>query len=246
MTLHHRLDGETGRPVVVLSGSLGSTLEMWEPQLPALLPRYRVLRYDHPGHGGSPVADVDGVGGLARGVLALLDELGLERVSCCGLSLGGAMALRLALDAPDRLERLVLACTSPRFGPPEPWQERADTVRRQGMEAVADTVVGRWFTPAFGDVRRYRDMLLATDPEGYARCCEAVRDWDARAELGAVQAPTLVVSAAQDPSTPPEHGELLANGIPGARLAVLDGAAHLANVERADDFNAALLAHLGG
>jgi 3-oxoadipate enol-lactonase len=246
VSLHYRLDGDDAAPVVLLSGSLGSALDMWDAQLPALAPSFRVLRYDHPGHGGSPVAEVEGIGGLARDVAELLDELGVGRVSACGLSLGGAVALRLALDAPERVDRLVLASTSARFGPPETWQERADTVRERGMEAVVGGVRERWFTPEFPDVRRFEETMLATDPEGYARCCEAIRDWDARDELGAMTAPTLVVSATHDPSTPPEHGEELAAGIRDASLLVVDGAAHLVNVQCPDVFNDALLAHLSG
>lgn len=243
MNLHHRIDGD-GEPVVVLSGSLGSTLEMWEPQLPALTPRFRVLRYDHPGHGGSPLLEVHTVEALAREFLQLLDDLGLARVHFCGLSLGGAVGMRVALDAPERLERLVLCSTSARFVTPEFWQERADTVREHGVKAVADVVLERWFTPEFPDVRRYRDMLLSIPVEGYARCCEAVRDWDARGTLDAVVAPTLAVAGADDPSTPPAELEGIAAEIPEARMVVLDRARHLANVERAQAFNEALLAHL--
>jgi 3-oxoadipate enol-lactonase len=243
MTLHHRIDGD-GERVVVLSGSLGSTLEMWEPQVPALTSRFRVLRYDHPGHGGSPLLPPPDVGALALDVVAMLDELGLARVSFCGLSLGGAVGMRLALDVPERLDRLVLCSTSARFATPAFWQDRADTVRRGGVEAVADVVLARWFTPEFGDMRRYRDMLVSTSAEGYARCCEAVRDWDVRGTLGAVRAPTLAIAGADDPSTPPDELATIVAEIPGARLIVLDRARHLVNVERADSFNDALLGHL--
>ena len=243
--MNHRLDGPDDAPPVVLSGSLGSTLAMWDAQLPALAATHRVLRYDHPGHGGSPVAEARTMRELLGDVLHLLDTLGLERVSWCGVSLGGMLGMRLALDAPERLDRLVLCCTSARMPPPEGWDERAATVRAEGMAAIADTVVARWFTPGFPDLRRYRDMLLSTDPEGYARCCEAIRDWDALDELPRIQAPTLVLAGADDPSTPPaEHAEPIAEGIPGARLEVVPAARHLANVERAATVNAAILAHL--
>jgi 3-oxoadipate enol-lactonase len=243
MSLHHRIDGE-GERIIVLSGSLGSTLAMWDRQIPALAEAFRVVRYDHPGHGGSPLLYVRSVEGLAREVVSLLDELELERVSFCGLSLGGAVAMRLALDAPDRIDRLVLCCTSARFATPDFWEERARIVREEGVEAVADVVLERWFTPAFEDVRRYRDMLVSTPAEGYARCCETVRDWDVRGKLGDIRAPTLVVAGADDPSTPPADLEAIAGELPQARLVVLAGARHLANVERADEFNAALLSFL--
>lgn len=243
MSLHHRLDGE-GNRVVVLMGSLGSTLDMWEGQVPALAERFRVLRVDHPGHGGSPLPYVRSVEGIAQDLVALLDELRLDRVSFCGLSLGGAVGMRLALDAPARLDRLVLCSTSMRFATPDFWEERARVVREQGVEAIADIVLERWFTPEFADVRRYRDMLVSTPAEGYARCCEAVRDWDVRGQLRDVGLPTLAIAGADDPSTPPADLEAIADEIPAARLVVLDRARHLVNVERAGELNAALLEFL--
>lgn len=229
--------------VVALSGSLGSTSAMWDAQAGSLeRAGFRVVRLEHPGHGGAPVEGVSTVAELARRAVALV---GGERFAFVGLSLGGAIGIRLALDAPDRVERLVLACTSARFGPPEQWRERAATVRARGMEAVAEAVLERWFTPAFDDVRRYREMLLSTDPEGYARCCEAVAGWDARDELVRLTARTLVISGADDPATPPEHGDAIAAAVPAARHRVLADARHLANVERAEEFNALLLEHLG-
>jgi 3-oxoadipate enol-lactonase len=243
VTLHHRIDGD-GEDVVVLAGSLGSTLELWDAQVPALAERFRVLRYDHPGHGGSPLLDVRGIDGLAREAVALLDGLGLARVSFCGLSLGGAVGMQLALEAPERIDRLVLCCTSMRFATPDFWEERARAVRARGVVAVADAVLERWFTPGFPDVRRYREMLVSTPAEGYARCCEALRDWDARGTLGALTATTLAIAGAEDPSAPPEHLEAIVSEVDGARLVVLDGARHLANVERVDEFNSALVSFL--
>jgi 3-oxoadipate enol-lactonase len=243
--MNHRFDGPEDAPPIVLSGSLGSTLAMWGPQVPALAESHRVLRYDHPGHGGSPVGEARTIEDLAAEVLELLDRLGLDRVSWCGVSLGGMVGMRLALDAPQRLDRLVLCCTSPHMPPREMWDERAAAVRKEGMGAIADATVERWFTPVFPDVRRYREMLQSIDPEGYARCCEAIREWDARGELPRIEAPTLVLAGADDPSTPPsDHAEPIARGIPDARLGVVPNARHFANVERADAVNAAIVAHL--
>ena len=244
MRLGHRFDGDPDPPVLMLAGSLGSTLAMWDPQLP-LADRFRLLRYDHPGHGSSPpVRERLALADLAGGAADLLDELGLERVSFCGVSLGGMVGMWLASHAPERIERLVLCCTSAHLGPREVWEERAEAVRRSGMAAVADTVVGRWFTPGFLDRERYRAMLLATDPESYARCCEAIGDVDLRDDLPRIAAPTVVIAAAEDPSTPVEHAETIVRGIAGARLVVVPDAAHLANVERADAVNEAVLEHL--
>jgi 3-oxoadipate enol-lactonase len=242
VTLNHQMEGEGDR-VVVLSGSLGSSLAMWDPQIPALADHFRVLRYDHPGHGRSPLSEDRTVEALAAQLLGLLDGLGFVQVSFCGLSLGGAVGMRVALDAPDRIDRLVLCSTSARFATPEFWDRRAAAVRSGEVDAVADEVLDRWFTPGFVDVRRYRDMLVSTPAEGYARCCEAVRDWDVRGALGAVQAPTLAIAGADDPSTPPGELKAIVTEIPGSRLSVLDGR-HLVNVEQADPFNEALLAHL--
>jgi 3-oxoadipate enol-lactonase len=225
---------------VVLCGSLGSTAAMWEPQLPALRGR-KVVTVEHPGHGGAPVTDARTVADLAARVLALVDA---DTFSFVGLSLGGAVGMRLAVDAPDRVERLVLTSTAARFGEPGSWLDRAETVREQGLEAIADAVLARWFTPGFRDSALFREMLLSIDPEGYARCCEAIAGWDIRDELGAIRAPTLVIGGADDPSTPPAIAEEIAAGIPGARLEVLASAAHLANVEQPARFNRLLEEHL--
>jgi len=225
---------------VVLCGSLGSASSIWDAQLPALEGRH-VLRIDHPGHGGTPLTDVHDVGDLAARVLAATDG---EPFSFVGISLGGAVGMQLALTVPDRIERLVLACTAARFGEPEQWLERAAVVRTDGMEAIADAVLARWFTPAFADGGPYRDMLLATDPEGYARCCEALARWDVRDELAAIRAPTLVIAGADDPSTTPATVEVIAAGIPGARLEVIEHAAHIASIEQAQAFNRLIGEHL--
>jgi 3-oxoadipate enol-lactonase len=243
VSLHHRLDGPEGAPVVVLSSSLGTTHAMWDPQLPVLSRSFRVLRYDHPGHGGSP-AGPRSIDGLARAVLELLDELGVRTVAFCGLSLGGMVGIWLGANSPGRVERLVLACTAPHLPLPEFWQERADTVRAHGVEAIADAVVDRWFTPRFRDeypetVRRYRRMLAETPAEGYARCCEAIRDMDLRPDLARIEAPTTVVFGAHDPVVPDEGRRALAE-IRCARVVELE-AAHLANVEQPDAFTAAIL-----
>jgi 3-oxoadipate enol-lactonase len=227
---------------VVLCGSLGSAAAMWDAQLPALeRAGLDVVRVEHPGHGGAPVEAVADVADLARRVLAQVDA---ERFSFVGLSLGGAVGMRLALDAPERIERLALLCTSASFAPPEQWRERAALVRGEGLEPIVDAVLARWFTPAFPDVRRFREMFLATEPEGYARCCDALARWDARDELDRIGAPTLCVAGADDPSAPPAELELIASRIPGARLEVVPGARHLASVERADEVAGLLLEHL--
>jgi 3-oxoadipate enol-lactonase len=243
--LHHRIDGPESAPVLVFANSIGTTLELWDAQVPAFAGPFRMLRYDQLGHGRSEVPPGPySVELLGRELLALVDELGIERFSFCGLSLGGAVGMWLGANAGDRLDRLVLAATSAYFGPPERWIERAATVRAEGMEPLADATMGRWFTPAFTGAAPIRQTFVATPPEGYAACCEALRDWDFRTELGSISAPTFVLAGSADPATPPEQAQLIADGIPGARLTVIPDAAHLLSVEQADLFNRAVHEHL--
>ena len=250
MELNHRLDGPDEAPPLVLSNSLGTSFAMWEELLPSLAERFRVLRYDQRGHGASPApAGPYTIAGLAGDLLELLDRLGLERVSFLGTSMGAMTGMWLALRAPGRIERLALCCTSPRLGPPEMWAERAATVRAEGMEAIVDAQLDRWFTPDFrGDggeaFERTRRAFLATPPEGYAGCCEAISAFDVRDELTSIEAPTLVVSAADDEATPPDHGRLVADSIDGAGFVLLEHARHLAVVERPDAVAGAVLDHL--
>lgn len=246
--LAHSLDGPDGAPVVVLSNSLGTTPEMWDGQLLALAEHFCVLRYDHRGHGRSPVPPGPyTIEDLGSDLLAALDRLGIERASLCGLSLGGMVSMWVASEAPDRVDRLVLCNTSAYMGPPERWTERATLVREQGTDAIVDGAIERWLTPAGRGTRaeqRLRAMLHATPDEGYASCCEAVGSTDLRDRLAAIRAPTLVIAGADDPALPPERARRLADAIRGARLEVIERGAHLVNVERPEEFNRALLGHL--
>ena len=239
MKLHHVAGGDG--PTLVLIGSLGSELSIWEPQLPAL-GGFRVVRVDLPGHGGSPVPDEPfAIADVGRAVLELVDG----RASLCGLSLGGLVATWIAAAAPERVARLVLACTRASFPPPEQWDERAALVRRDGTAAIAEAVLRRWFTapadPAV--VERARAMLLATPAEGYARCCEALRDADLGPDLPRIAAPTLVIAGAEDPTVTPADAAALADAIPGARHATIEHGAHLVSAERPAEFTQALLEH---
>jgi 3-oxoadipate enol-lactonase len=248
--VRYRLDGQPEAPTLVLSNSLGTDLELWAPNLPAWTGRFRVLRYDQRGHGRSELpTEPYTVEELARDVLELLDRIEEERVSFCGLSLGGATGMWLAANAPDRIDRLVLACTSAHFGEPGPWLERARVVRSDGMDAIVDRQLDRWFTRGFAGERpevvaRCRRMLLSTPAEGYARGCEAVAAWDFRESLSAIRAPALVVAGEDDPATPPEHAGFLAERIAGAGLAVLPAAAHLANVQQPESFAELVTRHV--
>ena len=248
--LHAVVGGPPDAPVVLLAGSLGSTLEMWDPQVAALTSRFRVVRYDARGHGRSPVPDGPyEIDDLVDDAVALLDRLEVGRAHFVGLSLGAMTGLRLAAREPHRVDRLAVLCTSAKFPSPQAWAERAAAVRAGGTSAVADAVVERWFTdrlrvsePAL--VQRHRDMIAGTPSEGYAGCCGAIERMDLRDDLPLIAAAALVVAGADDPATPPDHLATIADGIPGARLLVLPQAAHLANVEQAAAVDAALLGHL--
>lgn len=250
VALHYELHGDPSAPPVLLLGSLGSDLSMWEPQIAALSPLAQIIAVDHRGHGRSPV--VDGpytMADLGGDVLAVLDALGLESVHVVGLSLGGAVAQWLAAHRPARVRTLTLLCTSAAFLPAEPWRERAAAVRAEGVASLAESIVGRWFTPELADrdgdlVSRHVAMVSATSDEGYAGCCEALASWDGRADLARIVAPTLVVAGAQDPATPPSVMRELADGIAGAEFHVVDPGAHLANVEQAGRITALVREHL--
>ncbi len=242
--------GPPDAPMLVMSNSLGSTTEMWDRQVPALAERLRVVRYDHRGHGRSPVPPGPyDLADLGADALGLLDRLGAERVHWCGLSLGGMVGMWLAINAPERIDRLVLCCTSAKLGPPSMWSERAATVREQGVEAIADAGIGRWLTAGFIErepetAAQIRAMLASTPAEGYADCCGVIERMDLLDRLGEIRAPTLVVAAAQDPATPPEHGERIAASIAGARFEVIENAAHLAAVEQPEAVTELIAGHL--
>ena len=242
--LHHEISGPARAPVLVLTGSLGTSLSMWEPQLPVLARRFRVVRCDVRGHGGSPVPPGPySIDELGADLMETLDALEIERAHLCGLSIGAMISLWAAAHAPDRVARLIACCTTAHFGAPAAaaYRERAALVRAEGLETIADAVIGRWFTPGFATARpdvvgEVRAGLVATPRVGYAACCEALAGLDLTAELARIAAPTLVIAGAEDQATPPEHGEAIAAAIPGARLAVVP-AAHLANIERPDRVN---------
>ena len=250
MRVHHRIDG--AGPPLVLVNSLGTALDLWEPQLAPLAARRRLVRYDQRGHGGTPAPNGPyTIAELAGDALELLDRLGLERVSLCGLSIGGAVAMWIAANAPERVARLVVGSAGPRFATPDVWIQRAATVRAGGTEAVVDGVLAHWFTAAFAAshpevVARFRETFCAVNREGYAGCCDALAVWDATPHLGRISAPTLVVSASEDTVAPPEHGRTIAESLADGRLVVLEDCAHLASANQPAAFADAVLAHLEG
>jgi 3-oxoadipate enol-lactonase / 4-carboxymuconolactone decarboxylase len=244
---YYRLDGADDRPVLVLSHSLGLDHGMWDAQAADLLPHFRILRYDTRGHGASSAPPGDySIAGLGADVLALADACGVERFAFCGLSLGGMIGQWLAVHAPARVTHLVLANTTSRVSEPQAMESRRRTVLEQGITAVADVVIGRFFSPPVlaanaPVVASARRTLMATDPAGYAGCCAAIRDMDQTSLLAAVASPTLVISGDHDVAMPWDgHSAVLTGAIPGARAIRLP-AAHLSNLERPRSFSRALL-----
>jgi 3-oxoadipate enol-lactonase len=239
--IHYSLTGPESAPVLVLSNSLGANFSMWDPQLPAFSSHFHLLRYDTRGHGQSSASPGRyEIELLANDVLRLLDALHLDRFHFCGLSMGGQTGMWLGLHAAERLRKLVLCNTGAQIGTPEAWNVRIDTVLRSGMKDVAAPVAGRWFSPEFQTAHpeifnSAVKMLESANPQGYAACCAAVRDFDVRNELHAITVPTLVITGAHDPSTPPADGRYIAEKIPGARCVELN-AAHLSNIGDADRF----------
>lgn len=248
--VHHVVTGPADAPVVLMSNSLGSSLRMWDAQASALAQHFRVVRYDMRGHGHSPVPGGPyTVADLADDTLALLDRLGVDRAHMVGLSLGGMVAMHLAATAPERVDRMVLCCTSAHLPPARNWHDRAAAVRAEGIAAVTDNVVARWVTPAFaaaspGVVDELRTMLEATPDEGYASSCEAIASMDLRRRLPDIQAPTLVVAGSDDPATPADHSHAIAAQVAGAQVVIVGPAAHLATVEQPAAVTAHILRHL--
>lgn len=247
--LHYALEGPPSAPVIVFSNSLGATLAMWDRQAAAFSGRFRVLRYDTRGHGQSSAPPGPyNIAGLAGDVLSLLDSLKIDRVHFCGLSMGGQTGQWLALNAPHRLDKLVLCNTGAKIGAAENWNARIDAVNNAGMKEIARFVVARWFSPAFHEfhseeVAPCLAALEAAVPAGYVSCCAAVRDYDVRDSVTGIRVPTLVVAGAHDTATPPSDGRYLAGQIPGARYVELE-AGHLSCIEDAARFNAELSAFL--
>lgn len=250
--IHYEIEGRADGPPLVFSNSLGTDLSLWDGQIAeATGLGLRVIRYDQRGHGGSEAPPGDySVERLGKDVLELLDALGLEKASYCGISMGALTGVWLAMHHSRRLNRVAICNTAVWNPPREAWDERIAKVRKDGTGAVAEGTLERWFTPEFRDknpeaVERVRAMILATDPVGYAGCAAAVRDADLRDMLGLVEAPVLIVVGSRDPAAPPERGQYMVEHIPGAQKLVLE-AAHISNIEREAEFNRSVLGFLAG
>lgn len=239
--LHYEIEGDVSAPILILSNSLGTSLEIWAPQMPALVEHFRVLRYDARGHGQSGVPDGPySIAEMGADVIALMDHLGIAQAHFCGISMGGMVGMWLAAHHAARIDHLVLSNTAAVLGPPEVWDERIGQVEQGGMNSIVAQVVERWFTRDFQahavrQINAVRAMLLETSDVGYVASCMAVRDADLRSDLAKIQAPTLVIGGKHDKATPPALARQLAEQIAGARYLELN-AAHLANWEVAQRF----------
>ena len=245
-------DAPVDAPILVLGNSIGTNQGLWAPLIPTFAQRFRVLAVETRGHGGSEVLpgpySLDDLGG---DFLAVLDELGLATVRYAGLSIGGMIGMWLASHAPERIERLALACTSAYLPPASGWIARAEKVRSEGTAAIGEMATGRWFTEGFvkrepARVRAALAMLETTPDEGYAGCCEAIAGMDLRPDLHRITADTLVIAGADDPATPPSHSEAIVASIPGARLQIVPDASHLATLEQPDTMATLITAHIQG
>jgi 3-oxoadipate enol-lactonase len=248
------LTGPDDAPVVALGTSIGTNQGLWDPQADVLGRRFRLLRFEFRGHGpaGAQSPAPPGpytIAELGTDVLDVLNRYDLDQVAYCGISLGGMVGMWLAANAPGRITRLALCCTSAFMPPASMWRERAATARAEGLAGLVGPTTGRWFTPSFLEqhpepVAAVAAMFTGTNPAGYAGCAEAIAAMDQRESIAAITAPTVVIAGADDPSTPPWHGAQLARTIPGAAFTVVRGAAHLANYQDPGPVTAALATHL--
>jgi 3-oxoadipate enol-lactonase len=243
LRMHYEIAGPEGAPVVVFSHPLGTDSSMWDGQVVDFAKKFRVVRYDKRGHGkSSSPAGPCTIEQMGHDAIALLDYLKLERVHYCGLSIGGQTGMWLGVNAPERLNKLVLSNTAVKIGSPDVWNTRIETVTKNGMKAVAGTVVERWFTLGYRaespeEVSRIQQILEGANVEGYSACCAAVRDFDFREKVGGIRTPTLVIAGKHDPATPAADTRWIAEQIAGSKFVELN-ASHLSNIEARERFTA--------
>ena len=250
MQIAYRFDGPDEGPVLVLSNSLMSTHRMWDPQISALTQKFRVLRYDTRGHGASETTNgTYSIELLAQDAAALIEALDVGPVHFAGLSMGGMIAQKLAVDRPDLVRSAILCNTASEMPTPDMWNGRIAVAEDKGIEGLLPGTIERWFTPGFLErspaaVGFVEGMIRDTQAPGYIRCAQAIRDMSQTAILNRITCPTLVVIGDKDPACTPAQGQVLIDHIAGAQSVVLQDAAHLSNIEKPVEFNAALMSFL--
>jgi 3-oxoadipate enol-lactonase len=243
------VEGRDRGPTLMLSNSLGCTLQMWEPQMRTLSQLFRVIRYDRRGHGNSSAPPGPySMERFGRDVLAILDDLNIEKVHWCGLSMGGMVGQWLGANAPQRFDKIILANTACYYPDPTNWLNRIEAVKKGGIVAVADTVIAGWLTAEFRErepaaTAWMKAMLLDSPVQGYLACCEALSTLDQRELLPKIKSPTLIIAGRHDMATPVSAAELIRSRIPGASMTLLE-AAHISNVEQPHDFTEAVVGFL--
>ena len=248
--IDYSVAGAPTDPALLFINSIGTTRELWARQLPRLSKSFRVITYDARGHGFSQATVGDyTIEQLGRDALAILDDAGAESAHVCGISLGGITGMWLGVHAPRRIHSLVVANTAARIGSVQMWTERIAFVREQGMAALADMTMPRWFTEAFRTrepltIEQFRAMVASCSTDGYLGCSAALRDEDLREAIAGIRCPVLCIAGSADVATPPDALQFIHERIAGSRLIMLD-AAHLSNVEQNEAFNRALLDFLG-
>jgi 3-oxoadipate enol-lactonase len=247
--LNVSVEGRDGGPTLMLSNSLGTTMAMWEPQMKALTQIFRVIRYDRRGHGKSGVPPGPySMERLGRDVIAILDDLNIQKTHWCGLSIGGMVGQWLGANAPERFNKIILCNTSSYFPDPTNWQNRIKLIQEGGIAAIADAVISAWLTADFRErepqaTQNLKAMLLATPAAGYLGCAETLSTLDQRALLPGIKSPTLVIAGRHDMSTPVAANEFIRSNIPGASMTILD-AAHISNLEQPHAFTDAVVGFL--
>jgi len=247
--IYFEVEGAQDKPVLMFCNSLGTTLHMWDGQMPAVTQHFRVLRYDRRGHGksGAPAGPYN-MEMLGRDALAVLDAAKVDKTNWCGLSMGGMVGIWLGANAPQRVNKLILSNTSAYFENKQIWNDRIKTVQEKGLQAIVGGTLERWFTKGFRarepqKVKAIADMFLATKLEGYIGCGQAVRDMDHREVIKSIRAPTMVIAGKQDAGTTPEMGEYVHKNIRGSSITLFD-AAHIANIECGDAYTETVLGFL--
>jgi 3-oxoadipate enol-lactonase len=245
--INYRWDGNKNLPILILSNSLTTNLQLWEEQVLSFTDHFRVLRYDNRGHGGSSSPEGEySIDDIGNDILSLMDHVEISRASLCGISLGGMVAMWLGIHAGDRVDKLVVCNTSSDLSPSDPWQERIDTVKTKGMASIVDAGLARFLSEEFREknspkIGLLKSMMTTCEISGYTGCCAAVRDMNLTRQLAKINNPTLIIAGELDPSTPVLHSELINQEITGSRLTIIKGVAHLSNIEKPLEFNNAVM-----